>query len=152
MRVVVQRVRDASVTADGRPVASIGEGLVAFVGFAAGEAPGDMLGRMASRLVRLRAFEDDAGKLTRSLQDVNGELLLIPQITLTASLDQGARPSFHTAATAEAAEHLFQAFVQAAQALHPKVLAGTFRAHMLITQTNDGPVTFILDSSTPACR
>jgi D-tyrosyl-tRNA(Tyr) deacylase len=130
---------------DGREVAAIGPGLVALVGFSAGETAGPQLERLARRLVQLRIFDDAQGRLNRSLQDVQGELLLIPQITLTASLESGNRPSFHTAAPAAAAGELFASFVKAVRTISPKVQAGVFQAHMIVSLENDGPVTFVLD-------
>ena len=147
MRIVIQRVRRASVEVDGREVASIGAGLLALVGFAAGERPEGQFARMAERLLNLRIFDDPQGRLNRSLQDVGGELLLIPQITLTASLEKGTRPSFHTAAAPEEARHLFEAFSSATRTLHPRMAAGVFQARMVVNLENDGPVTFVLDSN-----
>ena len=147
MRLVVQRVRKASVETNGREVAAIGPGLLALAGFSAsGESP-ERLARMAHRLVTLRAFDDASGRINRSLQDVQGELLIVPQFTLTASLDKGARPSFHTAAPPDTARQLFDQFLQAAQALHAATRAGIFQASMLVRLENDGPVTFILEDA-----
>ena len=149
MRIVIQRVRRASVAVDGREVASIGTGLLALVGFASHERPGSEFVRMAERLVSLRIFDDPQGRLNRSLQDVGGELLLIPQITLTASFEQGARPSFHTAAAPEDARQFFETFTAAVRARYPRVAVGMFQSHMLISLENDGPVTVVLDSALP---
>ena len=147
MRVVVQRVRSASVTVDGREVARIGPGLLALVGFSAQEPVAEQLPRMAQRLIKLRIFDDMEGRLNCSLQDIQGDLLLIPQITLTASLERGARPSFHTAAPPTAAKDLFDRFVVEARFVFPRVLAGPFQAHMIVNLENDGPVTFVLTDS-----
>ena len=116
MRVVIQRVRRAFITVDSREVARIGAGLVTLAGFSAGESPAGFR-RMAERLAALRIFHDDQGRLNRSLRDTQGELLLIPQITLTASLAKGTRPSFHTAAAPDQARELFQTFVREAQTI-----------------------------------
>ena len=144
MRAVVQRVRSASVTVDGRETARIGPGLLVLAGFAPQDTP-QVLSRMASRLVCLRIFDDEAGRLNRSLKDIAGELLLIPQVTLTSSLAKGTRPSFHTAAAPDAARERFDGFVQAVKSLHPHVVTGVFQAHMLVRLENEGPVTFVLD-------
>ena len=144
MRLVIQRVRSASVEVAGRHVASIGSGLVALVGFAAQENPAQ-LGRMARRLISLRMFDDERGRLNRSVAEISGSVLLIPQITLTASLDKGTRPSFHTAAAPQIALERFEAFVQDVRAVHPQVHAGVFQAQMIVHLSNDCPVTFILD-------
>ena len=144
MRVVIQRVRNASVSVDGHDVARIGHGLLALVGLAAEERP-ETAPRMAKRLVNLRIFDDEAGRLNRSLQDVQGEILLVPQITLTASLSKGTRPSFHTAAAPEAARGLFDRFVQEVRVAYPKTVSGVFQSHMVVSLENDGPVTFVLE-------
>ena len=144
MRIVLQRVRSASVSVDGREVARIGQGLLALVGFSAQEtAP--PLARMAERLVSLRLFDDGTGRLNRSLKDIHGELLLVPQVTLTASVAKGTRPSFHTAAPAELARLLFARFVTDVQRIHPQVRMGQFQSHMVVALENDGPVTIILE-------
>ena len=145
MRIVIQRVRKATVSVDGREIAQIGHGLLALVGFSAEEPP-DGFARMAQRIVKLRIFDDEQGRLNRSLQETNGELLLVPQITLTASLAKGTRPSFHTAAAPEAARSLFEQFVQAATSHYPQTRSGVFQAHMVVSLENDGPVTFVIDS------
>ena len=141
---LVQRVRRATVSVNDREVARIGQGLLALVGLAAQEEPTSGP-KLAQRLVKLRIFDDEAGRLNRSIQEVQGELLLIPQVTLTARLGHGTRPSFHTAAAPEAAKALFEAFVREVQAVYPKVSTGLFQAKMLVTLENDGPVTFVLD-------
>lgn len=148
MRIVIQRVRRATVTVDGREVARIGPGLLALVGFSArDQTAGVAASRLAQRLVTLRIFDDEAGRLNRSLQELQGELLLVPQITLTASLAKGTRPSFHTAAAPETARQLFEAFIEALRAIYPKVSTGEFQAHMVVSLENDGPVTFLLSDT-----
>jgi len=145
MRVVIQRVRSASVSVDGREVARIGQGAVALVGFSADEAVAQQAAhRMAQRLLSLRLFDDASGRLNRSLTDVGGELLLIPQVTLTASLEKGTRPSFHTAAPPERAKPLFETLAASARGLYSKVATGAFQAHMVVALEHDGPVTFVL--------
>ena len=145
MRIVLQRVRKAAVLVAGRPVAAIGPGLVALVGFAAQEAP-EAADRLAKRLPGLRLFDDAEGRLNKSLQDIGGELLLVPQVTLTASLDGGMRPSFHTAAAPDTARGLFEAFASVVKAGYPRTAIGVFQAHMVIQLENDGPVTVVLDA------
>jgi D-tyrosyl-tRNA(Tyr) deacylase len=155
MRVVVQRVRSASVWVveepsaeavepTGREVARIGTGLAVLVGFAAQERPEGGV-RLIDRLLKLRVFDDANGRLNRSLPDVTGELLLVPQVTLTASLDKGHRPSFHTAAAPETARVLFEQLLQTARARYAKVAAGIFQARMMLRVEHDGPVTLVLD-------
>ena len=148
MRIVIQRVRRATVTVDGREVAGIGPGLLALVGFSAQDASvSPKAVRLARRLVTMRIFDDAEGRLNRSLQDVQGELLLVPQITLTASLAKGTRPSFHTAATPEIARPLFDALIEELRAIYPRVSIGEFQARMVVSLENDGPVTFLLSDT-----
>jgi D-tyrosyl-tRNA(Tyr) deacylase len=145
MRAVVQRVRSASVHVDGREAAAIGPGLLALVGFSASDTPDTApLAQMAHRLAGLRIFDDDRGRMGRTVAEIAGEILLIPQVTLTARLD-GSRPTFHTAAPAEQARQLFDAYVREVRAHHPRVTAGVFQASMLVRLENDGPVTFVLE-------
>jgi len=146
MRLVIQRVRRASVAADEREVAAIGPGLLVLMGFAANEeSTAHRFGRVVQRLIHLRLFDDVKARLNRSLQEVHGELLLIPQITLTASLTKGTRPSFHTCAPPEAARALFEAFVHVAKTIYPRTSTGEFQTHMVVSLENDGPVTIVLD-------
>ena len=147
MTLVIQRVLKASVTVNGREIVSIGGGLVVLVGFAASEPEIEQrLPRLAKNVIQLRIFDDGSGRMNRSLRDVDGELLLIPEITLTARLEKGTRPSFHTAASPETARGLFEAFAKAIRATYTRVHTGTFQANMLVRIDNDGPVTFILGS------
>ena len=147
MRIVIQRVRSASVRVGDQHVATIGHGLLALVGFAAADtlesAP---LTRLAERLVKLRIFGDDEGKLNHSVQQVDGEILLVSQVTLTADIHKGNRPSFHTAAPPEISRTLFEEFVLAVKHAYPKVATGVFQAHMVVSLENDGPVTLLVDS------
>ena len=154
MRIVLQRVRKASVTVEGpedgagREVASIGPGLVALVGFSAKEADVEaQLPRLAKKLVQMRIFDDGSGRMNRSVADIDGEILLIPEVTLTTTLQKGTRPSFHTAAKPETARSLFDRFTQAVRATYPRVHYGPFQVHMVISLENDGPVTFVLDQA-----
>ncbi len=114
------------------------------MGFSAQESEASA-DRMAKRITTLRVFDDEAGRVNRSLQDIHGQLLLIPQITLSASLRTGTRPSFHTAATPAAARELFQGFVRTVRAIHPNASTGTFQASMTVTLENYGQVTFVLE-------
>ncbi len=146
MRLVVQRVLEASVTVGADRVAAIGQGLLVLVGFAATDTASKTgLQRMARRLTALRVFDDAEGRLNRSLSDIGGELLLVPQITLTASVEGGNRPSFHTAAAPAEAEGLFAAFVTEVRAKIPAMKTGVFRAQMQVALVNDGPVTILLE-------
>jgi D-tyrosyl-tRNA(Tyr) deacylase len=143
MRLVVQRVQEASVAVGDREVAAIGRGALVLAGFARRDAAA-ALPTAVDALLRLRLFDDAAGRLSRSLQDVDGELLLVSQVTLVCGWP-GGRPSFDPAAPADAARALFEEFVRVARAKHPKTQAGVFQAHMTVRLINDGPVTVILE-------
>ena len=145
MRVVVQRVRSAEIAIDGQRAAAIGPGLLALVGFGAKGCDSAGLARMAERLIRVRLFDDEQGRLGRSVSDIGGEILLVSQVTLSASLEKGHRPSFHTAAPAEEARKLFEAFASEVRKRYEKTSLGTFQASMLVSLVNDGPVTVILE-------
>lgn len=144
MLALIQRVSKASVTVHGTCVGQIDQGLLAFIGI----EPGDneaQLQRMADRLLGYRVFEDDAGKMNRSLRDIGGQLLLVSQFTLAADTRSGMRPSFSTAAAPAEAEHSFDRFVAICREKHPPgVEIGKFGAHMEVSLVNDGPVTFLL--------
>ena len=145
MQLVIQRVRSAQVSVDEKVVARIEKGLVVLVGFGANEAP-DSIEEMARRVVSLRIFDDDAGRMNYSIRDIKGGILLVPQVTLTADIETGNRPSFHTAAPIKEASELFEQFAQALKAKTSNVSTGVFRTHMVVALENDGPVTFVLDS------
>jgi len=143
MIVLLQRVSSASVVVDGAVIGAIGAGLLCLVCAERGdgEAQADAL---LAKLLGYRVFSDDAGKMNRSVADVGGGLLLVPQFTLAADTRSGARPSFTPAAVPEVGRRLFEHFVRQAEARHPVVASGSFGAHMQVTLTNDGPVTFWL--------
>jgi len=145
MKVLVQRVSQASVTVDGEVVGRIGPGLVGLVGVAQGDTEEDAR-YLVEKTVNLRIFSDEAGKFNRSLVDVGGGLLLVSQFTLIADTRKGRRPSFIEAAGPAEAEALFNRFVDLAQASCLKVETGRFQQHMLVEIHNDGPVTILLDS------
>ena len=141
---LIQRVTQAAVTVDGETVGAIGPGLLALVGVEPGDTD-PQLRRMAQRLLGYRVFEDDAGKMNRSLTDIGGGLLLVSQFTLAADTRSGMRPSFSTAAPPAEAEHLFQRLVDHCRDLHGTgVETGRFGAHMVVSLVNDGPVSFLL--------
>lgn len=146
MKVVLQRVREASVTVDGQVVGSIGEGLLVLAGMAPDDTE-DILDLMAQKIVNLRIFEDDAGKMNRSLLEVGGALLVVSQFTLFADCRKGRRPSFVGAAPPQLASSLFDRFVDKLRALGPRVETGIFQAMMEVRLCNWGPVTIILDSA-----
>jgi len=146
VRVLVQRVSEASVTVDGRRVAAIGHGLLLLCGVLAADDNADR-DWLARKIVALRIFNDDAGMMNRSLIEVAGEMLAVSQFTLYASTRKGARPSYSAAAPPDIAQPGFDAFVNALERECGRpVPKGVFGAHMQVALINDGPVTLWLDS------
>ena len=146
MRLLVQRVREASVEADGNVVARIGAGLLVLAGIA-GDDTADDREWLARKLVELRIFDDDQGVMNRSVLDAGGDVLAVSQFTLYASTRKGNRPSYTAAARPEVAEPAFCDFVASlSAALGKTVPTGIFGAHMAVQLVNDGPVTIWLDS------
>lgn len=145
MRLVLQRVRAASVEIDGSIVGQIGPGLLVFLGVGKGDSEHDAI-FLADRVVGLRIFEDATGKMNRSVKDVQGEVLVISQFTLYGSTLKGRRPSFDAAAPPEHARVLYELFLQELRRGGVKVESGIFGARMKVSLVNDGPVTFILES------
>jgi D-tyrosyl-tRNA(Tyr) deacylase len=145
MRAVVQRVSQASVTVEGKEVSRMGAGLLVLLGVGQGDAETDVEW-MAQKLSGLRIFEDDQGKMNRSVLDIRGSLLLVSQFTLYADTRKGKRPSFLDAAQPELALRLYQQCAERLRALGLTVGEGVFGAHMQVALVNDGPVTILLDS------
>lgn len=145
MRAVVQRVRTARVVVDGSTVSEIGPGLVALIGVARDDGPDDVR-YTAAKIVGLRIFEDEAGKMNRALADAGGDILAVSQFTLYGDCRKGRRPSFDQAAEAATGRVLFDAVVAEMRAAGARVSTGTFQAHMRLDLENDGPVTILLDS------
>ncbi len=147
---LLQRVSAARVEIDGETVGAIATGLLVLVGIERGdgEAQAD---RLLERLLGYRVFADPEGKMNRSLRDIGGGLLLVPQFTLAADTGKGARPSFAPAAAPAEGERLFDYLATLAGRQHAPVATGRFGAHMQVSLTNDGPVTFWLKtgSGTP---
>jgi D-tyrosyl-tRNA(Tyr) deacylase len=144
MRAVVQRVSAATVRVDGVVQGAIGLGLLVYLGVAKGDDEGDARA-LAAKIPALRLFEDEAGKLHRSVVDVGGALLVVSQFTLFGDVRRGRRPSFDGAMEPEAAERLYQHFAAEARRLVP-VETGVFRATMQVASCNEGPVTLLLDT------
>ena len=143
MKAVLQRVREARVEVDGQVVGAIGPGLLVLV--CAEPADTQETGRkLLAKLLKLRVFGDEAGKMNRSLVDVAGGLLLVSQFTLAAELSGGNRPSFSGAAAPAQARALYEQLLLDARTLHPQVAAGVFAADMQVHLVNDGPVTIPL--------
>ena len=140
MLAVVQRVREAKVVVAGRTIGEIGPGLLVLVCAERGDAQAQA-DKLLAKLLKLRIFSDEAGKMNRSVQDVAGGLLLVSQFTLAADTGGGNRPSFTNAAPPEEGRRLYEYFVAKAQAAHPLVQTGEFAADMQVHLVNDGPVT-----------
>jgi D-aminoacyl-tRNA deacylase len=138
-----QRVSQARVVVDGTTTGEIGAGLLVLVCAERGdvEAQAD---KLLAKILKLRIFSDDAGKMNRSVQDIGGGLLLVSQFTLAADTSGGNRPSFTNAAAPEEGRRLYDYFVSQARAAHPVVQTGEFAAHMQVHLVNDGPVTIPL--------
>jgi D-aminoacyl-tRNA deacylase len=139
MRAIVQRVTEASVTVDGRRVTEIGPGLLVLLGVRRGDG-GEQADRMTRKLLALRLFEDEAGRMNRSVVELGGELLCVSQFTVYADTRKGNRPSFVDAAPAELAESLYERVREGLGAQ-----GGVFRARMSVALVNDGPVTLLVD-------
>jgi len=145
MRAVIQRVREAAVEVAGKTVGRIGPGVVVLLGVAKEDTEKEAE-YLARKIVQLRIFEDDAGRLNRSLLDVEGELLVVSQFTLLGDCRRGRRPSFTEAAPPDVAVRLYEAFVGFVRKMGVQVKTGIFQAKMLVKIYNDGPVTFMIDT------
>ncbi|MFN5982745.1 MAG: D-aminoacyl-tRNA deacylase [Fluviicola sp.] len=146
MKLVIQRVQEASVTIENKIVGSISKGLLVLIGIETKDSEMDV-DWCLSKLVNMRIFSDDEGKMNLSLLEVNGKLLVVSQFTLHASTKKGNRPSFITAARPEQAIPLYESFIQKANVLlSNSVQTGEFGADMKVGLINDGPVTIIIDS------
>jgi D-tyrosyl-tRNA(Tyr) deacylase len=145
---LIQRVSEAKVEVDGQVVGEIRLGLLALVGVERGDGPAEAE-RLAARLVAYRVFADAAGKMNRSVRDVGGSLLLVPQFTLVADTGAGLRPSFSRAAPPERGAALFHRVVAGVAAAGVPIATGRFGADMQVSLTNDGPVTLWLEVKGP---
>lgn len=145
MLALIQRVTEAAVRIDGDTVGAIGPGLLVFFCAERGDTEAD-LDRFAQRLLRLRCFGDEAGRMNRSVQDVAGGLLVVSQFTLAADTASGNRPGFTGAAAPDEGRRLYETFVARLRSLHPVVETGRFGADMKVSLVNDGPVTLWLRS------
>ena len=144
MKVVLQRVASGRVIVDGQTVAEIGQGIVVLLGI--GHDDGEQEARyLAEKIVNLRIFEDEQGKMNRSLLDVGGDALVVSQFTLYADTRKGRRPSFTKAALPEAARPLVDRFVELLTEAGVAAKSGEFGAHMLVEIHNDGPVTIVME-------
>ena len=140
MKAVLQRVSQARVEVEGEVIGAIGAGLLVLLCAERGDTEA-VADKLLAKLLKLRIFADEAGKMNRSVQDVGGGLLLVSQFTLAADCSSGTRPSFTQAAAPDEGRRLYEHFVGRAQALHPVVQTGRFAADMKVHLVNDGPVT-----------
>lgn len=146
MRAVVQRVTQASVQVDGRTVASIGRGMMVLLGVGTGDTDADAV-YLAKKIAGLRIFDDEHGKMNLTVLQVRGSALVVSQFTLYGDCRKGRRPSFTDAAPPEMAVHLYETFIKTLRSEGVQVITGIFQAAMQVGLVNDGPVTFLLDSS-----
>ncbi|BCO10570.1 D-aminoacyl-tRNA deacylase [Desulfolithobacter dissulfuricans] len=145
MRAVLQRVKQARVTVDGRETGAIGAGLLVLLGVHRDDTPKDVTW-MADKVVNLRIFEDEQGRMNRSVIDIAGEILVVSQFTLLGDCRKGRRPSWSHAAPPEMADRLYRDFVRAIEARGIRTATGEFQAMMEVSLVNSGPVTMLLDS------
>jgi len=145
MRAVVQRVDEASVEVNHQEVAVISKGVLIFLGVGEGDESADA-DYLLEKIIHLRIFEDEGGKMNRSLADLSGEMLVVSQFTLFGDCRKGRRPSFTTAEDPERSRMLYTYFIDQAAAKIPVVKSGIFQAMMTVKLINDGPVTMLLDS------
>lgn len=145
MRAVVQRVTEARVEVAGEPVGEIGAGLLVLLGVARDDTQDDA-DYLADKTFNLRVFDDDEGKMNRSLSESGGAMLVVSQFTLYGDVRRGRRPSYSDAAEPEKANQLYEYFVERVRSFGVKVETGIFQAMMKVSLTNDGPVTILLDS------
>lgn len=145
MRAVIQRVERASVSVEGEIRGQIGAGFLVLIGVEEGDGDADFR-YIAEKVPNLRVFEDEQGKMNRSLLDVGGELLAVSQFTLLGDARGGRRPSFITAARPETADPMYERLVADWRVRGIRVETGVFGAHMKVSLVNDGPVTILLDS------
>lgn len=147
MRVVVQRVTEASVTIDGETISAINEGLLLLIGITHSDSENE-IDRIARKIVTLRIFDDEKGVMNRSVQDIGGSILAVSQFTLYGNCKKGNRPSYIDAAPGAVSEPLYDAFCDRLEQLLPgKIQRGRFGADMKVHLLNNGPVTILLDSN-----
>ncbi|MEE8127557.1 MAG: D-aminoacyl-tRNA deacylase [Nitrospinaceae bacterium] len=144
MKIVLQRVLRSSVSVDDEVVGEIGKGLMILFGAEKGDSD-EVVNALADKVLNLRIFADDQGKMNRSCLDVKGEILVVSQFTLAGDCSRGRRPGFDNAAAPEEAERLYQNFIKKLVESKLKIQEGRFGAHMQVDLVNEGPVTFILE-------
>ena len=144
MKILIQRVSHANVEVEGQTVGAIGPGILVFIGVTHGDTESQACW-LANKLINLRMFEDDQGKINRSLLECSGEALVVSQFTLYADCSTGRRPSFTQAAPPDLAKHLYEKFVEEVRKGDVTVQTGVFGAEMKVSLLNDGPVTLMLE-------
>lgn len=144
MKVVLQRVREASVETEGKVIGKIGRGLLVFLGVS-GQDTEEVADKYLNKIIKLRIFEDKDGKTNLSLQDVGGEILVVSQFTLYADCRKGNRPSFTEAGPPELANRLYEYFIEKVKEKLGQAACGSFGADMKVSLVNDGPFTVVLD-------
>ncbi|MBN21775.1 MAG: D-tyrosyl-tRNA(Tyr) deacylase [Bdellovibrionaceae bacterium] len=144
MKAVIQRVKKAHVTVDDKKVGSIEQGILTLIGFEKGDNQA-LLEKMIDKIIKLRIFEDENGKMNKSLLDIQGQHLIVSQFTLAGNCLQGRRPSFTQAESPEAAKSLYEKSIELSKNLGIHTEQGVFQAEMCVSLLNDGPVTFILE-------
>nr|WP_058486121.1 D-aminoacyl-tRNA deacylase [Defluviitalea phaphyphila] len=145
MRGVIQKVSEAKVEVDGVTIGQINKGLMVLIGIKESDDE-KVMDYMLDKIINLRIFEDNEGKMNLSLKDVGGELLIVPNFTLYGDARKGKRPSYSKGASPNVAEKIYNTFIEKAKQMGVKVEQGKFRAHMEVSLVNDGPVTILLDS------
>ena len=144
MKALIQRVTSASVDVDGETIGEIDQGILLFLGVEKhDDAP--LAERMLNKILKYRIFEDESGRMGKSLQDIEGGLLVVSQFTLAADTKKGTKPSFSSAASPEQGYSIYECFVEKAQQSHGRVATGQFGADMKVSLLNDGPVTLMLE-------
>ena len=145
MKVLIQRVKNASVTIDGKLFSSINQGLLALVGIEKGDTI-EAVQKLAKKVVNLRIFSDENDKMNKSLLDIEGEMLIVSQFTLCGNCKKGTRPSFDNSAAPDVANSLYEDFIKEVGSYGVKTGTGQFGAMMDVALINDGPVTFMLEN------
>ena len=144
MKVLIQRVKEASVSIDGKLYSSIKQGILALVGIEKGDTT-EEIQKMAKKLVNLRIFSDENDKMNKSILDIKGEMLIVSQFTLCGNCKKGTRPSFDNSAQPDVAKKLYETFINEVKNYGINTQTGVFGAMMDVALINDGPVTFMLD-------
>jgi len=145
MKIIIQRVREAKVSVDGRVIGEIGKGMVVFLGIGKNDTTEDAQ-YLAEKILNLRIFDDENQKMNLSLSGIKGEIMIISEFTLYGDCLKGRRPDFVEAAPPDYAQELYGSFIELMKKSNLKIITGEFRAYMIVEIHNDGPATFILES------